>query len=44
MAKRGRPAQGNNANKKIVKLAAGGTNERTIKTPRNPHNSKRRAT
>jgi hypothetical protein len=43
MAKRGRPAQGNNSNKKLVKLRAGGTNDRILKT-RNPHNSKRRAT
>ena len=41
MAKVARPAQGNNTNRKIVKKAAGGTNERVIKTPRNTNNTKR---
>lgn len=41
MAKRGRPAQGNNSNKKIVKVAAGRSNERTVGTPRNTANRKR---
>lgn len=40
MAKRARPAQGRNSTKKIVKKAAGGTNERIL-APRNPHNGKR---
>lgn len=39
-----RPAQGNNSSKKIVKKAAGGTNERVLKTPRNTNNKPRKAT
>jgi hypothetical protein len=42
MAKRSRPAQGNNTNRRITKLAAGGTNERVIAGPY-AGNSKRRA-
>lgn len=42
MAKRGRPAQGDNTNRKITKLSAGGTNERVKQSPYSG-NSKRRA-
>lgn len=40
MAKRARPAQGNNSNKKLTKLAAGGTNVRSIAT--SSRNNKKR--
>jgi hypothetical protein len=43
MAKRARPAQGNNYNKKLVKVAAGGDNVRTSGVRRVNNNSKRRA-
>ena len=43
MAKRGRPAQGNNTNKKLVKLPAGGDNVRTsgLKSGKVNNNRKR---
>lgn len=41
MPKRTRPAQGNNSDKKIVKLAAGGTNEKVI-TPSSPRKNGKR--
>lgn len=41
MAKRARPAQGNNSNKKIVKVRAGGDNVRTSGAPRVNNNKKR---
>jgi hypothetical protein len=46
MAKRGRPAQGANSTKKLVKIAAGGDNVRTSgsSVPRVNNNKKRRAT
>jgi len=46
MAKRGRPAQGQNSTKKLVKISAGGDNVRTSggPVPRVNNNKKRRAT
>lgn len=41
MAKRARPAQGNNTNKKIVKKPAGGDNVRTSGFPKVNNNKKR---
>lgn len=45
MAKRGRPAQGQNSTKKLVKVSAGGDNVNTGKRPPAVNNNrKRRAT
>jgi hypothetical protein len=41
MAKRGRPAQGINSTKPIVKRPAGGTNDRIVGTSSKRNNKKR---